>query len=114
METQKEYNPSTLLEIKTNGNRILIGQKWQEKTRGGFEYRIYEEFQGKIFGRVKQCGDWIGTHWYLDGYFFGEIDEHRWDLLLYNPLLTTLEKELEEVRLKEKELLEKIEELKTK
>lgn len=87
-------------------------QKWQEKTRGGYEYHIYEKFEGFIFGRLKiNDGDWKPLHWHDKGnYSF--IEKHNWDLIPYNPLLTTLEKELEEVRSKEKEILEKIEGLK--
>lgn len=87
-------------------------QKWQPLTRGGFDYRIYEEFKGKIYGRVKtDVGNWLSIHWYYKGNY-SYIENHNWDLLPYNPLLTTLKKELEEVRSKEKEILEKIEELK--
>lgn len=104
--------PRTILEIKTDGNRIPIEPKWQEKTRGGYEYVIYEEFNRKIYGRIKTgVSNWIPIYWYDKGnYSF--VEKHSWDLLPYNPLLTTLEKELEEVRLKEKEILEKIEGLK--
>lgn len=106
-------NPSPLLTFKTDGNRIPIEPKWQEKTRGGYEYHIYEEFEGKIWGRVyNRSYNWDYIRWYKDGKSIDYVD--AMDLLPINNELTTLQKELEEVRLKEKEILEKIEELKTK
>lgn len=101
------------MEFKTDGNRIPIGPKWQDKTRGGMEFLIFEYFNNSIFGRIKADKEWIGLHWRSDGKYY-ETANDVWDLLPYNSELTTLEKELEEVRLKEKELLEKIEQLKTK
>lgn len=112
METQKEYNPSTLLEIKTNGNRIPIEPKWQEKTRGGFNSVIFKEFNNQLFGGVEYSGKWYGATWDLDGNFNCLKLNDFWDLLPINNELTTLEKELEEVRSKEKQILEKIEVLK--
>lgn len=60
-------NPSTRLEFKTDGRRIPIEQKWQEKTRGGYEYVIYEEFEGVIYGRVKNRVGWDCIMWFKYG-----------------------------------------------
>lgn len=58
--------------------------KWQDRTRGGYEYHIYEEFEGKIFGRIKINEEWHGLHWNLDGRFHSSDCEDSWDLLPIN------------------------------
>lgn len=105
------------MEIKTDGNRIPIGQKWQEKTRDGrIEIKEIKQIGNKlaVFGINPNIEIPENSEFYFicnsDGTNRG--GNTYWDLLPYNPLLTTLEKELEELRSKEKEILEKIEELK--
>lgn len=86
--------------------------KWQPLTRGGFNCVVFEEFNNQLFGGVEVNGKWYGATWDLDGNFNCLKLNDFWDLLPINNELTTLEKELEEVRSKEKEILEKIEGLK--
>lgn len=86
--------------------------KWQEKTRGGFHCVVFEQFNNQLFGGVEYNGKWYGATWDLDGNFNCFKLNDTWDLLPINHELTTLEKELEEVRSKEKEILEKISKLK--
>ena len=86
--------------------------KWQEKTIGGYNCVVFEEFNNQLFGGVEYNGKWYGATWDLDGNFNCFKLNDTWDLLPINNELTTLEKELEEVRSKEKQILEKIKELK--
>lgn len=86
--------------------------KWQYRTRGGF--------------KILDIKETINEHWVVSVNPYGDIELYLclpsgintggnpyYDLLpIENTLLATLEKELEELRVKEKELLEKIEELK--
>lgn len=60
-------------------------QKWQDRTRGGYEYVIYEEFEGKIFGRMKLDTEWNIVWWYIDGTYTRVQNNHSWDLLPLDP-----------------------------
>ena len=115
---------TSVLSIELNGSMDIkpIKQpepKWQEKTRGGHvDIKEIKQIGNKlaVFG-LRNDVDYPNdnlVYWFcnLDGINIG--DNNYFDLIPYNTLLTTLEKELEEVRSKEKQILEKIEELKTK
>lgn len=62
-------------------------QKWQPLTRGGYEYVIYEEFEGNLFGRVKpnSSEDWYAVTWNINGSLWGASPIDAWDLLPYDP-----------------------------
>jgi hypothetical protein len=77
--------------------------KWMPLTRGGYEYKIYEEFEGKIFGRIQAPKIWYNCKWELNGENGTEI----YDLIPYNPEQEAIK---QEIAMKEKEL----EKLKTK
>lgn len=79
-------------------------QKWQDKTRGGYEYHIYEEFEGEIFGRIKINNKWVCLTWNLDGKYHKEIED-SWDLLPFNQRRTEIEQRLSEID-KEREKLQ--------
>ena len=76
--------PISLSDYIDQEEPIQSEQKWQDRTRGGYEYHIYEEFEGKIFGRIKINEEWHGLHWNLDGRFHSSDCEDSWDLLPIN------------------------------
>ena len=41
--------------------------KWENKTKGGFEYKITENFNGDYFGRVRNGYCWVGVRWNESG-----------------------------------------------
>lgn len=70
--------------------------KWEDRTRGGYEYKIYEEFEGKIFGRVFHNDMWGCCCWIKNGIAIGSIN--ILDLIPYNPLKAQLLAEKEELK----------------
>lgn len=59
-------------------------QKFQDKTRGGYEWEIYEEFKGRLYGRLRINTGWIGASWDAKGSFF-KSSECEYDLLPREP-----------------------------
>ena len=59
---------------------IQSEQKWQSKTKDGYECHIYEEFDGKILGRLNREGEWLAVTWNINGKYLQEL-EHSFDLL---------------------------------
>lgn len=79
--------------------------KWMPLTRGGYEYKIYEEFEGTIWGRIFHNQMWGWCGWNIKGGVIGGIN--IFDLIPYNPEIEAIK---QEIAIKEKEL----EELKSK
>lgn len=77
--------------------------KWMPRTRGGYEYKIYEEFEGKLFGRIKIKNYWYSERW-INGIGSSFLESN---LIPYNPKQEAIK---QEIAIKEKEL----EELKAK
>lgn len=84
--------------------------KWMPLTRGGYEYKIYEEFDEVLFGRViDKDGCWNPNRWYTSGRVLVS-DVNKNDLIPYNPRISELE---EKINSKRSELAELESELKT-
>lgn len=106
-ELPEDYTEVTLDELIKHyeGSERTKQPKWEKLTRGGYEYHIYEEFDGVILGRFKKENQWYLSSWGKKGnYFDNEKITNEFDLIPYNPrkteLLTKkaeLEKQLEEI-----------------
>jgi hypothetical protein len=76
--------------------------KWMPLTRGGDEYKIYEEFDGVIWGRVK-LNIWVAVSWNISGVCLSYNSGSWHDLIPYNPKQEAIK---QEIAIKEKELEE--------
>jgi len=85
--------------------------KWMPLTQGGLEVHINEEFEGKLFGRIKhEDNKWSSNCWYLNGNDFYEYSERN--LIPYNPRISELEEKIESKRSELAELEGELKELK--
>jgi len=47
-----------------------LNDRFEPLTEGGYEFYIYEEFEGKLWGRMKNNSKWSPEWWTNDGYFY--------------------------------------------
>ena len=67
------------------------GAKWMPLTRGGYEYKIYEEVGELLFGSLKMInGTYMPTTWKLNGRWGNQ----EYDLIPYNPRIHELEEKI--------------------
>ena len=83
--------------------------KWMPLTRGGYEYKIYEEVGELLFGSLKMInGTYMPTTWKLNGRWGSQ----EYDLIPYNPRIAELEEKIESKRSELAELEGELKELK--
>lgn len=115
LDVLKEHYPKAVfVDLADYIDQEQPKQKWQPLTRGGLKFNIIREDRGDGIMSVeifKDDNTWMVEYFYKNGRFLKSVF-HDYDLLPINHELTTLEKELEEVRTKEKQILEKIKQLK--
>jgi hypothetical protein len=47
-----------------------LNDRFEPLTEGGYEFHLYEEFEGKLYGRIKNNSKWSPEWWTNDGYFY--------------------------------------------
>jgi|688.fasta_scaffold260953_3 hypothetical protein len=73
-----------------------LNDRFEPLTSGGYPFHIYEEFEGRLFGRVNVKGKWWSKSWYIDG---SNNDISIYDIIpLKSPETIALEKRKAELQ----------------
>jgi hypothetical protein len=89
-----------------------LNDRFEPLTSGGYEFHLYEEFEGRLFGRVSNHnGVWSAQHWTIDGYLRIDKNVSSHDLIpRKSPETIALENRKAELQEELKEIENKLKE----
>jgi hypothetical protein len=99
--------------IKTDCEIVepTLNDRFEPLTSGGYPFHIYEEFDGRLFGRVKKDGSWGTRNWFIDGCYYPDKCNSENDLIpRKSPETIALEKRKAELQAELTEIENKLKE----